>query len=180
MQSIKSIETTTHRDINMIEYKHNIVSSDDCRKIIEIAEGLPKWNRVYQGYSAVDVIKCYIKPHIGEILERLKMDIPENCSVEVLKYRAGSSNGIHFDGEGDHTLSQTSTIQAEWKQTGIVLLNDSFDGGELFFPNLAMGFDKTSKGNLVLFTAGNSPRSHAHSVNKVLNGTRYTLVFRYI
>jgi hypothetical protein len=164
----------------MIDYIHNVVSSEDCQKIIEVAEGLPKWNKIYQGYSPVDVIKCYIKPHISEILERLDIDIPENCSVEVLKYRAGSSNGIHVDGEGDHTLSQTSTIHVEWKQTGIVLLNDGFEGGELFFPNLAMAFGNNSKGNLVLFTSGNNKDSHAHGVNKVLNGTRYTLVFRYI
>ena len=164
----------------MINYIHNVISHEDCRKIIDIAEGLPKWNRVYQGYSPVDVIKCYIKPHIGEILERLDIDIPDTCSVEVLKYRTGSSNGIHVDGEGDHIISQTSTIHAEWKQTGIVLLNDGFDGGELFFPNLAMAFGNNSKGNLVIFTSGNSKESHAHGVNKVLNGTRYTLVFRYI
>jgi hypothetical protein len=164
----------------MIDYIHNVISHDDCQKIIDIAEGLPKWNRVYQGYSPVDIIKCYIKPHISEILDRLEMDIPENCSVEVLKYRTGSENGIHKDGEGDHTLSQTSTIHAEWKQTGVVLLNDDFTGGELFFPNMAIAFGNNSKGNLVLFTAGNNPDSLAHGVNKVYNGTRYTLVFRYI
>ena len=180
LQSIRSLEITTRQDTNMIEYKHGVVSPEDCAKIIEIAETLPNWNRIYNGPSSIGATKCYVKPYIIDILSKLDMDIPENCCVEVVKYVDGSSNTIHVDAEGDHALSQDSWIRVEWKKTGIILLNDTFEGGELFFPSLSMAFDKTAKGNLILFTAGKGKDSYAHGVNKVFNGTRYTLVFRYI
>lgn len=164
----------------MIDYIHNVISTEDCQKIIEIAEELPNWNKIYNGHSPIGATKCYVKPYISNILARVKMDIPETCCVEVVRYVTGASNSIHVDAEGDHAFSPTSYKRVEWKQTGIVLLNDEFEGGELFFPNLAMAFDKTAKGNLILFTAGKSSSSLSHGVNPITNGTRYTLVFRYI
>jgi hypothetical protein len=164
----------------MIEVVRDILTNDQCEEIIKIAETRAKWNPVYQGYSVVDVLKVYIKPHIQHILKDVDLEIPENSCVEVLKYRSGSSNGKHIDAEGDHQVSETSFIRAEWKQTGVILLNDNFESGGLYFPEIGRAFGKETKGDLVLFSAGKNSQTYAHGVHEVQNGTRYTLVFRHI
>lgn len=167
----------------MIEIRRDILTDEQCQEIIRIAETRAKWNPVYQGYSVVDTLKVYIKPHIQHILKDIDLEIPEDCCVEVLKYRTGAANGLHIDAEGDHQVAETSYVKAEWKLTGVVLLNDDFEGGELFFPNFggkAAPFDNSYKGTLVRFDVGNNSLHNSHGVTEVKNGTRYTLVFRYI
>lgn len=166
----------------MIEIARDVLTDEQCTRIINISETLPKSNTVYQSYQTVDITKCYIKPHILDILKESQIDVPEDCSVEVLKYKSGSSNMVHVDANGDHTLDSGAFKSVEWKMTGIVLLNDDFDGGELYFPRQfrPREFGKGFKRHLIRFTAGNSSLDFAHGVREVRNGTRYVLVFRYI
>lgn len=164
----------------MLDTIKNFLSQEQCEEIVRISETRAKWNPVYQGYSIVDTLKVYIKPHIQHILKEIPIDVPENSCVEVLKYRTGASNGLHIDAEGDHQVAETSYIKAEWKRTGVVLLNDEFDSGGLYFPKLGRAFGKETKGDLVLFSAGKDSHEYAHAVEEVQNGTRYTLVFRFI
>ena len=164
----------------MLETINSVLSDEDCQEIIEISHTVENWNVVHQSDSSVDTVKCYIKPYIWHILKKLPIDIPENCCVELVKYCEGARNEVHIDSEGDHTLAPKEWIRVEWKRTGIVLLNDEFESGRLYFPIQATAFGKETKGDLILFSAGKNSHAYAHGVEEVQNGTRYTLVFRFI
>ena len=59
-----------------------------------------------------------------------------------------------------------------WRQIGCVAyLNDDFDGGEIHFPQ--HGLTVPVKPRMMAFFPGDV--HHSHGVNRVLNGSRYTL-----
>lgn len=163
----------------MIKITPNYLTPEECNSIIESLDHIEEhqWAFVtgYDQDSTNRAKKVYAyKRHWGNLLDRLGLDY--TTAVEVLKYSSGSHSPTHVDGSGNHNDSSLVTRQVTWSKTGIVLLNDEFEGGELFFPNLGLSYGKGFKGSLIEFPAGLD--EYAHGVNPVENGTRYTLVFR--
>lgn len=62
------------------------------------------------------------------------------------------------------------------KFAAVVYLNDSYEGGEIYFPNLGYSY-APRKGDLILFPANDE--KYLHGVKKVLGGNRYTLAYWY-
>jgi predicted 2-oxoglutarate/Fe(II)-dependent dioxygenase YbiX len=166
----------------MIQIIKNVLNKEQCDSIIKSSESLPptRWHTIQQNNNRPNTIKCYIKPHITEILKQLPLDIDDTTAVEVVKYQTGSCNDPHMDIEGTHSLALGKHIIAEWKQTAIILLNDNYQGGELYFPKVNHKFDNSSIGDLIIFPAGKDSFDYSHEVTEVTSGTRYTLVFRFI
>lgn len=62
------------------------------------------------------------------------------------------------------------------KYAAVLYLNDSYEGGELYFPNLDYSY-APKMGDLVIFPANDE--KYLHGVKTVLNGNRYTLAYWY-
>lgn len=157
-----------------------VFSREQCQQIIDSAVNVRKWHIVEQRGVEHNVFKCYIKPFIEDLLKTLPLEIPESCAVELIRYKTGSLSNVHLDNEGTHMLGHGNCIETEWKQTGIIVLNDEYDGGELYFPKMNITYDKGSMGDLILFLAGNYHPETCHGVTEVTSGVRYSLVFRFI
>jgi hypothetical protein len=151
----------------------------ECRYIIDSLDAVEDRHWAFvTGYdnnstNRAKKVFCY-KRYCGIILDRLNLDY--TTAVEVLKYPSGTQSPVHVDGGGNHNDSSLVTRNVTWVKTRIIMLNDTFDGGELFFPNLGISYGKEFKGSLIEFPAGLD--EYAHGVHSVRNGTRYTLVFR--
>lgn len=94
-------------------------------------------------------------------------------NVELLIYDVGSYMAPHTDEyafEGDYN----------WKQTGILFLNEAtdYEGGELILNELNTTL-KCPKGTLVLFPAGPNTKPYTHSINTITSGKRLSLIFRF-
>ncbi len=158
--------------------KH-ILTDEECDfiKNIDVIKHNKKWVEFQQGGVDVTLIKCNIKPFVTDIVKRL--GFPENCYVELLHYRTGSLSKVHIDSSGD-SHDSGSWVKQTWKTTSVILLNDDFTGGDLFFPRQNLVFDKTTKGDLITFMAGPNSQEYEHGVTKILTGDRYTMVIRVI
>lgn len=164
----------------MLKIIKNTLTAEQCLQIIQRVNRTTRWFVVQQDNVKVDTVKCYIKPHIEDILKHTSIKLDETTAVELLKYETGSCSKLHMDVEGTHLLSVGNYIETEWKQTAIVLLNNEFSGGELSFPEINSVFGKDCVGDLIVFPAGKDSFPYSHQVSEVTSGTRYTLVFRYI
>ena len=163
----------------MLSLTKNALTPDDCKKIIKrgllITRLFESWHISDNGYGDVDTSRMFIGHYIQGILKNTS--IPKTPSVELVKYNPGSSAKIHIDVAGPYRSSFIKTDNVTWQQTGIVVLNNDFEGGELFFPELNFNYGKESVGDLIVFPAGDS--KFAHGVTTVTAGTRYSLVFRF-
>jgi hypothetical protein len=155
------------------------LTPDDCKKIISRGQLLIKlfesWHVSNNTYGDINIKRMFIGHYIQGILKNTS--IPKTPSVELLKYNEGSSAKVHIDVSGPYRSSFMRTENVAWQQTGILILNNDFEGGELFFPELNIRYGKESAGDLIVFPAGES--KFAHGVTTVTSGTRYSLVFRF-
>jgi hypothetical protein len=162
-----------------MEVISNYLTQEECTAIITSLDTVEERHWAFvTGYdndstNRAQKVFCY-KRYCGVILDRLNIDY--TTAVEVLRYPAGTHSPVHSDVSGNHNDSSFVKRQVTWIKTRIVLLNDTFDGGELFFPNLELSYGKEFKGSLIEFPAGLD--EYAHGVHPVRNGTRYTLVLR--
>ena len=167
----------------MINIIPNYLTQQECLSIIESLDSIveQQWGLV-SGHSygkdsgtenRAKKVFAY-KRHCGSLLDRLALDY--TTAVEVLRYPESSHSPTHVDGSGMHYDSSLVRRDVTWSKTRIVLLNNDFDGGELFFPNLGISYGKDFMGSCIEFPAG--LERYAHGVNPVKNGTRYTLVLR--
>jgi len=162
----------------MLEIKENFLTYNECSVLSAvdvISHGKRIWD-VEEQNSEVKVKRSNIKPFVNEMID--KHNIPYSCAVELLKYLPGSMSSPHQDIEGSHYDSSGVHRITSWSKTGIVLLNDDFEGGDLYFPNLGISFGKEVKSSLITFPAGDY-NLYVHGVTPVTSGIRYTLIFRY-
>ena len=157
---------------------NNFLIDDESQSICSIdvtTYGKRVWD-VQEQCSDVKVKRSNIKPFVVELIN--KHNIPYSCAVELLKYPMHAMSSPHQDVKGSHFDSSSNHRIAEWSKTGIVLLNDDFEGGDLYFPNLGVTFNKEYKNCLIEFPAGEN-ELYTHGVTPVTLGTRYTLIFRW-
>lgn len=89
--------------------------------------------------------------------------------TELLVYPSGSESPLHVDGG----------YNIDWKYTGILLCNDTYEGGELYFPDLGVEL-KPPPNTFIIFPAGPDSHIYAHGVKPVKSGERITAIFRFI
>ena len=86
----------------------------------------------------------------------------------VVLWEPGSGMVIH----SDNSDLEGNPNYCHWRNySGVLYLNDDFQGGETFFPDYGPYFIKPKKGKLALYPAGTE---YKHAVSTVV-GTRYTM-----
>jgi len=110
-------------------------------------------------------IKVRIKK---KIMEAYKLDKVYADSLNFIKWPHGYVQPAHSDYENYGLEPHIYN----WRQVGCVLyLNDDFDGGDIHFPQ--HGVSIPIKPGMLAFFPGDV--HHSHGVNRVLNGSRYTV-----
>jgi len=88
----------------------------------------------------------------------------------------GAINEIHMD---NYYKDKNGEVHARTKymlnKSGLLYLNDDYDGGELVFPEQGISI-KPETGSLIFFEGD---YKKPHGVNKVISGPRYNLVTFY-
>lgn len=126
-------------------------------------------NNVYYGPCR---LKKLPRPQIYEYLLNYFNDSTiVNCFV--LRYEKDSFLDLHVD------VPPPSDIDGVTK-VSVILLNDNFTGGELVFPNVGKSFDTSSVGDLVEIETTSQDPLYIHKVNKIISGTRYSLVIKTV
>jgi predicted 2-oxoglutarate/Fe(II)-dependent dioxygenase YbiX len=111
------------------------------------------------------VFTAYVAPHFRADLEWF--DRPE-----VLRYGPGGEYKPHADAENFFPDSQRWQRVIDRDLSILLYLNDSFEGGEIAFPNFGLQF-KPKAGLLVAFP---SDARYLHAALPVTQGIRYALV----
>lgn len=93
-------------------------------------------------------------------------------SLNLIRWPHGQAQPPHSDYEN---FGGTPHVY-NWRDIGVVLyLNDDFEDGQIYFPQL--GKNVEIKAKMLAFFPGDI--HHAHGVNEIKNGTRYTLNMFY-
>jgi hypothetical protein len=164
----------------MITVKPNLLDPADCNKILKRSIWFSKVSG-FLGKKNNGIKRTYIQPFIKDILKKIESNFPEGTySAELVTYNAGITNPEHVDFKGDFPSGFLTTRTVEWKYTGIILLNNNYEGGVLYFPKHRKAFGKESLGTLITFPAGVQNYDYTHGVTTITSGTRYTLVLRFI
>ena len=124
-----------------------------------------------------------IKIILDEIISRLKITIDNFFNVKtkptgacIVKWPVGSRQEPHADKEMHEGPDVGKPNAFPWYDIGTVFyLNDDYEGGELYFPELDWNF-KPKADTLLMFP---STSRYIHGVNKVTKGTRYTVACWY-
>lgn len=104
----------------------------------------------------------------NEIMNVYKLDVVYADSLNLIKWPHGYIQPVHSDFENYGLEPHVYN----WRQVGCVLyLNDNFDGGDIHFPQ--HGVSIPVKAGMLAFFPGDV--HHSHGVQRVLNGTRYTI-----
>lgn len=108
----------------------------------------------------------------------MKNTIIENSNVQdklyveypqFVKWEPGWELTPHCDNCEPDGITPNAT---PWRSHGgVIYLNDDFDGGEIFYPNLGLEI-KPKKGMMVIHPAG---LKYLHGVKKVVEGIRHTI-----
>lgn len=93
------------------------------------------------------------------------LHVTEDSGFEMLRYQEGERFGVHCD----DILGK----RGEYRQlSGLVYLNDGYEGGETYFPRQGLKFRATA-GDLILFP---SNFCYPHESTPVTKGTKYAVV----
>lgn len=149
----------------MLQIYSNFFTDDEFQRII----GTLDRNNLHDVPNAVNTKSCPSR------VFRVKDKISRFGDVsfqEILVYSEGGYSNPHIDG-----MSYGGGLS--WKVTGILICNEEYTGGELYFPKLEASF-KLPKNTLVIFPAGVDSHQFEHGVSPVLSGERITAIFRFI
>lgn len=102
--------------------------------------------------------------HYCNVTSSVKPFLPDHFSIR--KYVAGAEMGNHVDSE-DPTDTSHPVL------SGVFYLNDSYEGGEIEFPNQNLKI-KPEAGSLLIFP---SERPFFHTPAKVVSGNKYMIPF---
>jgi hypothetical protein len=151
-----------------INFFEHVLSNDDCQTLIN--------------YLLNDTLKAvsldYINLKRTRALEHdIVIDLSKKLNINfdrafVMQYSAGIGSVLHND---NYSIEESREVFNAWKYSGVVFLNQEFDGGELVYPNQGITI-KPVTGNMVIAPADESA---PHSVNPP-SADRYVLVLRII
>lgn len=167
--------------------QENFLDQDICRYLVSLAQDISwdstqqdsYWNdRVCSSRLLAGQIQC------GEEIERLFSGIASQVNqifisrlsrtdlhpdtFDIIRWPSGSSQPPHADA---YKNDGTSNGLSHRLYGSIIYLNQSFYGGETYYPNLDMSV-KPKIGTIVIHP---SDILHLHGVTNVNHGTRYTI-----
>lgn len=133
-------------------------------------------HHLHQTTAIVRKLRAVLKAGIRSFVEPFyNVEIRDWEPLQLLHYGTGGHYIPHVDAE---TLFSDDAGLELWEKSldrdvsVVYFLNDDFDGGELFFPNLDLLVEPAA-GTLVCFP---SDHNYIHGVKPVTSGRRYTVV----
>ena len=159
-----------------LEIYPNLLTKNDIETLMgdinpkETAVDMTYFKETEEKYGCKKV-KCSTHHIVQQVINLFPY---ETESVSIAYYPTGSYNAPH----ADNCIMENGNIKKikDWTHTGILFLNDNFDGGKLVYPNQGCIFAPTI-GTMVIAPAG---ANYIHFVEPITRGERFTLVFRFI
>jgi hypothetical protein len=171
----------------------NFISPSDCLELYEFCKNNKEWPRDFYERGELPRVNEPPRPHheladkyiglgIKEISYFFTREMQLLYPAVLRKYSDGESLGVHCDGvslddAGDsidylRDYDPTSVHPTTITEGAMVLyLNDDYDGGELFFPDIDLEI-KPKSGQLIAWPSG---PFFEHGVKKISNGDRYVV-----
>lgn len=114
----------------------------------------------------------FINKVINRIRQSIELEFERSVSLNTInaqKFGPGGYGHPHSDNTDE---SGNPTHLEINKYSGIIYLNDSYSGGEIYFPDHNLKI-RPSSGSLLIFPGG---KENIHGVNEILSGDRYSIV----
>lgn len=161
-----------HR-IKVIE---NAVSSFDRKFGMSMVDKFEKNNELITFKDNGDVLVCPETPDVKRFMDKYsrmaKTHHANESGIQTNIYTTESYLSLWLTDSyaGVHTDSHASTEFITFST--VVYLNDSYEGGEIYFPNHDFEV-KPPAGSMVVFPSGG--HEYMHGVKPVISGRRYTI-----
>jgi len=130
---------------------------------------LPHINEINENETDASILVSFefhkaFKPCIVDFCTKFTIDVDVNVSTayQILRYGESEHYIPHLD-DGKNTRRRVSAIG---------YLNDNYEGGELWFPNLNFNYYPTA-GDIVVFPSG---APYTHEAKPVKQGIKYSVV----
>jgi prolyl 4-hydroxylase len=183
-------------NLNLIIYKmvkeiNNFLSDEECNELINLSSGsFDNVEVLGENIDGYRVAKgTWLEEEDGEVVIKYRKLISEITqiptinmeSINVLKYDIGGEYKDHHDFFHPNENYYDDEIKrgGQRLKTGLVYLNDNFEGGETSFPNLNIKI-VPKKGKLVLWDNikddGSLDYDSIHAGLPVTNGFKYIAV----
>jgi hypothetical protein len=183
-QSYKNNLIKIGNETNNIKIINKFISEDDCKKFINFTKNIDgsvaptqfddkmnpiSWNTSFKikNINEFDKYKIIVKSIVEKEYE---IKIKNKSFGSIVRWDVGSKMAMHSD--DIYTLRNDGTgITEKHHMSGLIYLNDSYDGGEIYFSkqNLLI---KPKTGDLLIFP-GNI--NYPHEVKVITSGSRYTV-----
>lgn len=156
----------------------NFITREECEYLLNIENGIITESKIVSGLSnkkirnAKTILFLDVNhPHIKDIRNKVsKLTRTPLCKIEVLqvsKYETGGFYIPHFD---------SAIPRPHRPHTLLIYLNDDYEGGETYFPNLNKKY-KLNSCDALLFdnhdSSGNVAKSSEHSGEIVTKGEKW-------
>jgi len=130
---------------------------------------LPQVNEIYENETDARTLISFefhkaFKPCIADFCAKFTIDVDVNIptAYQILRYGESEYYIPHLD-DGKNTRRRVSAVG---------YLNDDYEGGELWFPNLNFNYYPTA-GDIVVFPSG---APFTHEAKPVKQGVKYSVV----
>jgi hypothetical protein len=174
------------KEFNLIERLETLISNNENHQFYKWSEALVGYSESIKDYrdcvdfkvremdalasrgdhrdlrDIFDVVKTNLYQCLNDYESRYNLRMEYMEAINFVKYGVGQ----HFQVHADHGFSYTCTVSR------VMYLNDDYEGGELWFPNLDITI-KPEYGDIILFP---STYIYSHSSLPVKSGVKYAAV----
>lgn len=162
-----TIENSTH---DLFRWKKAMVGYNeempDYRDCVDLKVGPSHWQYLTEDFEEIkkvyDDYNNILQVCLHDYEKRFNFTMEYMESINFVRYGAGQ----HFSVHTDHGFSYSCTLSS------VGYLNDDYEGGEIWFPNLNLKF-KPQKGDILFFP---STYIFAHAALPVSSGIKYSAV----
>jgi hypothetical protein len=175
----------TNPDPNIFVIK-NFISVEDARSLVDLAKTATTEEWANYNYTDRDehnewedrillLNNCNNfdqdkKKIVSDLFDKIKKEINSILNKDIYEYTGFNTIYRSIVGQSMKTHSD-SGLGVKFKYGVVLYLNDDYDGGEIFYPNIGVEF-KPEAYSLVLHPAHEAYR---HGVKEVSAGTRYSM-----
>lgn len=162
-----TIENSTHDLFRwktaMVGYNEEMPDYRDC---VDLKVGPNHWQYLTEDFEEIkkvyDDYNSILQTCLHDYEKRFNFTMEYMESINFVRY----GEGQHFSVHTDHGFSYSCTLSS------VGYLNDNYEGGEIWFPNLKLKF-KPQKGDILFFP---STYIFAHAALPVSSGIKYSAV----
>ena len=140
----------------------NFLTEEECDALLLEAETSDNW-QPQNPNTAIFILKSNNHKILIDIHKRISLLFDSGLHAQILRMIHKTDKDSFWERHSDNSGG------SEIKYGVVLYLNDNFEGGELYYPNLDLVI-KPEKGMLVYH-----PGDEEHEVLKVISGNRYTL-----